>query len=110
MPRENSLSSRKIKPDSFREHELPATLHQVTVGSPPLRNSVERYIIGHPEAGWRTAVIYTVIQSCRRHGINPQEYLTDVLGRLPSMTAKQVRELLPDQWRKARQARGAEVQ
>jgi transposase len=29
--------------------------------------------IGHPDAGWRTAVIYTIIQSCRRRGINPQE-------------------------------------
>jgi hypothetical protein len=66
--------------------------------------------IGHPEAGWRSAVIYTIIQSCRRYGINPQEYLTDVLGRLPSMTANQVKELLPDQWRKARQAGGAQVQ
>jgi transposase len=61
--------------------------------------------IGHPDAGWRSAVIYTIIQSCRRYGINPQEYLTDVLGRLPSMTANQVRELLPEQWYKARQAR-----
>ncbi len=51
--------------------------------------------IGHPEAGWRSAVIYTIIQSCRRYGINPQEYLTDVLGRLPSMTATQVGDLLP---------------
>ena len=42
--------------------------------------------IGHPDAGWRSAVIYTLIQSCRRYGINPQEYLTDVLQRLPSMT------------------------
>ena len=61
--------------------------------------------IGHPDAGWRSAVIYTIIQSCRRYGINPQEYLTDVLQRLPSMTTGQVQELLPDQWRKARQAR-----
>ena len=66
--------------------------------------------IGHPDAGWRSAVIYTIIQSCRRYGINPQEYLTDVLGRLPSMTANQVQELLPDRWRKARQARSAQVQ
>lgn len=65
--------------------------------------------IGHPDAGWRSAVIYTLIQSCRRYGINPQEYLTDVLGRLPSMTASQVPELLPEQWRKARQARGAKT-
>ena len=55
--------------------------------------------IGHPDAGWRSAVIYTIIQSCRRRGINPQEYLTDVLQRLPSMTTSQVRELLPKRWK-----------
>jgi transposase len=61
--------------------------------------------IGHPDAGWRSAVIYTIIQSCRRYGINPQEYLTDVLARLPSITSNQVKDILPDRWRKARQAR-----
>ena len=55
--------------------------------------------IGHPDAGWRTAVIYPLIQSCRRYGINPQEYLTDILQRLPSMTSNQVRELLPANWK-----------
>ena len=57
--------------------------------------------IGHPDAGWRSAVIYTIIQSCRRRGINPQEYLTDVLRRLPSMTNQQVKELLPSRWKPA---------
>jgi len=55
--------------------------------------------IGHPEAGWRSAVIYTTIQSCRRYGINPQAYLFDVLQRLPSMTTSQVRDLLPANWK-----------
>jgi transposase len=55
--------------------------------------------IGHPEAGWRSAVIYTIIQSCRRRGINPQEYLTDVLGRLPAMKNHEVKELLPSRWK-----------
>ena len=55
--------------------------------------------IGHPDAGWRSAVIYPLIPSCRRYGINPQEYLTDVLHRLPSMTSSQVRELLPANWK-----------
>lgn len=55
--------------------------------------------IGHPDAGWRSAVIYTIILSCRRRGINPQEYLTDVLARLPSMTSSQVKELLPGCWK-----------
>jgi len=57
--------------------------------------------IGHPDAGWRSAVIYTIIQSCRRRGINPQEYLTDVLARLPSVTNHQVKELLPSCWKPA---------
>jgi len=51
--------------------------------------------IGHPDAGWRSAVIYTIIQSCRRRGINPQEYLTDVLDRLPSMKNHEVKDVLP---------------
>ncbi|MEK7675792.1 MAG: transposase domain-containing protein, partial [Verrucomicrobiota bacterium] len=55
--------------------------------------------IGHPDAGWRSAVIYTIIQSCRRRGINPQEYLTDVLGRLPSMKNHEVKKRLPSRWK-----------
>jgi len=55
--------------------------------------------IGDPGAGWRSAVIYTLILSCRRRGLNPQEYLTDVLRRLPSMTSSQVKDLLPGCWK-----------
>ncbi len=57
---------------------------------------------GHPDAGWRSAVIYTIIQSFRRYGINPQEYLTDVLQRLPSMTTSQVPTLLPHRWKSSK--------
>jgi hypothetical protein len=57
--------------------------------------------IGHPDAGWRSAVIYTIIQSCRRRGINPQEYLTDVLGRLPAMKNHEVKDVLPSHWKPA---------
>jgi transposase len=55
--------------------------------------------IGHPQAGWRSAVIYSILISCRRRGLNPQEYLTDVLARLPLMKIQQIHELLPSQWR-----------
>ena len=55
--------------------------------------------IGHPDAGWRSAVIYTIIQSCRRRRINPQEYLTDVLSRLPAMKNHEVKELAPSRWK-----------
>lgn len=55
--------------------------------------------IGHPDAGWRSAVLYTIIQSCRRRGINPQEYLADVLRRLPAMKNHEVKNLLPSRWK-----------
>lgn len=57
--------------------------------------------IGHPQAGWRSAVIYSIIQSCRRRGIDPQQYLTDVLGRLPGMKNTEIDCLLPENWKTA---------
>ena len=55
--------------------------------------------IGHPEAGWRSAVIYSILISCRRRGLNPQDYLTDVLARLPSAKITEIRKLLPAHWK-----------
>ncbi len=39
--------------------------------------------IGHPEAVERSAVIYTLLGSCRRHGLNPFDCLKDLFTRLP---------------------------
>jgi hypothetical protein len=58
--------------------------------------------IGHPDAGWRSAVAYSIIVSCRRRGINPQEYLTDVLRRLPTMKVTDIESLTPAHWQPAR--------
>ena len=57
--------------------------------------------IGHPEAGWRAAVIYTLIVSCRRRGIEPWEYLRDVLQRLPALQQSELDTLLPANWKPA---------
>jgi len=57
--------------------------------------------IGHPEAGWRSAVIYSVIVSCRRRGIDAWQYLSDVLGRLPAMKQSEVTSILPARWKPA---------
>ncbi|MBI5774745.1 MAG: IS66 family transposase [Verrucomicrobia bacterium] len=56
--------------------------------------------VGHPDAGDRAAVIYSLVVSCQRHGHDPHAYLRDVLVRLPSMTtADDLRPLLPSQWK-----------
>jgi len=56
--------------------------------------------IGEAQAGDRSAIVYTVIESCRRRGLDPYAYLRDVLTRLPQMTIQQVPELLPSVWGK----------
>ena len=58
--------------------------------------------VGHPDAGERGAIIYTVLQCCKRRGINPREYLHDVLSRIPAMTNQQTRSLTPANWLAAR--------
>jgi len=55
--------------------------------------------IGHPEAGWRSAVIYSIVVSCQRRGIEPWEYLSDVLKRLPAMQQSELPSLLPANWK-----------
>jgi transposase len=46
-----------------------------------------------------------VIESCRRRGIDPFAYLRDVLTRLPHLTNRQIPEVTPEAWAKARHAR-----
>jgi transposase len=57
---------------------------------------------GDADAGERSAIIYTIIESCRRRGIDPYAYLRDVLTRLPKATNWQIRVLTPEAWAKAR--------
>jgi transposase len=54
--------------------------------------------MGEAEAGERGAIIYSVIESCRRRGIDPCAYLKDVLTRLPTMTNHQIPEVTPEAW------------
>jgi len=63
--------------------------------------------IGDAGAGERSAIIYTVIESCRRRGIDPYAYLRDALTRLPSMTNRQIPEVTPEAWAKAQRAAAA---
>jgi transposase len=56
--------------------------------------------IGRAEAGERSAIIYTVIESCRRRGLDPYAYLRAVLTRLPRMTNRQIPEVTPAAWAK----------
>src|ERR1019366_2264426 len=61
-------------------------------------------LVGDPGAGERSAIIYTVIESCRRRGLDPYAYLKDVLTRLPHMTNRQIPEVTPEAWGKSQRS------
>jgi transposase len=56
--------------------------------------------IGAPRAGKRSAIIYTILLSCRRCGIDPHAYIEDLLYKLPVMTNQEnLTCLLPHNWK-----------
>ena len=57
---------------------------------------------GDADAGQRSAIIYSIIESCRRHRVEPYSYLHDVLTRLPSMSNWQIKNIVPKAWAAAR--------
>lgn len=84
---------------------------RVEIDNNPVENSIRPtaigkknwLFIGEAEAGQRSAVLFTIIESCRNRGIDPQTYLRDVLTRLPSMTNRQTKDVIPKAWAKAQQ-------
>lgn len=48
-------------------------------------------------------MIYTLLGSCRRHEINPFDYLKDLFRRLPAAKITQIKDFTPAAWAKARE-------
>jgi transposase len=62
---------------------------------------------GSDEGGRRAAAIYTLIETAKLNGVDPQAWLADVLARLPDHPAKRVVELLPWNWQPQNLAKAA---
>ena len=60
--------------------------------------------VGSEEGGEVAATLFSLVQSCKASGVNPEKYLTDVMKRLMSHNAQKLVELLPDQWAKAQES------
>ena len=56
-------------------------------------------MIGSDAAGKVAAVIYSLVETCRLNGINPEAYLTDVIGRVGRTRIQALDTLLPFNWR-----------
>lgn len=55
--------------------------------------------LGSEDGGRWGAVIYSLIETCKLHGINPEKYLADVLVRISTTPASQIDTLMPRLWR-----------
>jgi len=57
---------------------------------------------GSPNSGQTSAVIYSLVETCRKLGLNPAEYLKDLLDALPTMQQSEVADWTPVRWSTAR--------
>ena len=54
--------------------------------------------VGHYQAGENLAGLYSLIATCEANGVNPTEYLADVLIRIQTHPASRIDQLLPHRW------------
>lgn len=57
---------------------------------------------GSPEGGEAASIIYSFVQTCRGLGINPHDYLEEVMRRIMDHPANRLHELLPSEWAMAK--------
>ena len=57
--------------------------------------------VGSDRGGHGAAILLSLVQTCRRLKINPREYLEDVMRRIMSYPANQIKELLPQNWKES---------
>ena len=82
---------------------------RVEIDNNPVENAIRPTAIGKKnwlffggaQAGERSAILYTLVESCRRREIDPARYLRAVLSALPTMTNWQVKDWTPEAWAKA---------
>lgn len=60
------------------------------------------YFLGSDEGGRTAEVLLSLMSTCKRHGVNPTEYLFDVLQILTRNPDSDLDPLLPNNWKKNR--------
>jgi transposase len=54
---------------------------------------------GNERAARKLVVLYSLVATCVKHGINPELYIRDVLIRIQDWPLSRLAELLPHRWR-----------
>lgn len=63
-------------------------------------NRKNSLFVGNARGGQTAAILSTLTSTARRHGVDPQLYLTQLLTNLPGTPISQLDDWLPDRWLK----------
>jgi transposase len=88
---------------------LYTTNGMLNIDNNPVENSIRPVAIGRKnylfcgshEAAKRTAMLYSLLGTCKMHDVNPFVWLKNILERIPSFHIKNIKELLPHTWAQA---------
>jgi hypothetical protein len=73
-------------------------------------NRKNSLFVGNPRGGKTAAILASLTSTCRRHDIDPQLYLTQLLTSLPATPHGDLSAWLPDRWKLVQKARLARLQ
>ena len=62
-------------------------------------NRKNSLFVGNERGGQTAAILSSITSTCRRHGIDPQRYLTQLLTNLPATPISQISQWLPEHWK-----------
>ena len=54
---------------------------------------------GSHRAAQNAAMLYSFLGTCKINNVNPYEWMTDVLNRIPAHPVNKLEELLPHKWK-----------
>jgi len=66
--------------------------------------------VGNARGGRTAAILASLTSTCRRHDVDPQRYLTQLLIHLPTTRMNELSAWLPNQWKLLQHARLASLQ
>jgi transposase len=72
-------------------------------------NRKNSLFVGNPRGGRTAAILASLTSTCRRHEVDPQLYLTQLLINLPQAKVSELPDWLPDQWKIRHLARMASL-
>ena len=95
LPKANGLTARSTGLSKPLDNPVENSIRPLAIGR-------KNYLFcGDDDAAQRAAVVYSLLATCKAHGVNERAWLEDVLHRIPEyeQAGKDYADLLPGNWR-----------